>query len=54
MTYRVPFVDPREHYRRLKPEVDAVITGTLAKGDLVLRQQLRDCLLYTSPSPRDS
>ena len=42
MTYRVPFVDPREHYRRLKPEIDAAITETLAKGDLVLRQQLRD------------
>lgn len=42
MPYRVPFVDPREHYRRLKSEVDFAITDTLAKGDLVLRQQLRD------------
>ena len=42
MSYRVPFVDPREHYRRLKTEVDFAITDTLAKGDLVLRQQLRD------------
>lgn len=42
MAYRVPFVDPREHYRRLKPEIDQAITDTLAKGDLVLRQQLRD------------
>ena len=42
MSYRVPFVDPREHYRRLKGEVDFAITDTLAKGDLVLRQQLRD------------
>lgn len=42
MSYRVPFVDPREHYRRLKPEIDFAITDTLAKGDLVLRQQLRD------------
>ncbi len=42
MAYRVPFVDPREHYRRLKPEIDHAITDTLAKGDLVLRQQLRD------------
>ena len=39
--YRVPFVDPREHYRRLKPEIDRAITETLAKGDLVLREQLR-------------
>lgn len=42
MTYRVPFVDPREHYRRLKGEIDFAINDTLAKGDLVLRQQLRD------------
>ncbi len=40
--YRVPFVDPREHYRRLKDEIDSAITDTLAKGDLVLRSQLRD------------
>jgi len=38
----VPFVDPREHYRRLKGEIDFAITDTLAKGDLVLRKQLRD------------
>ena len=42
MSYRVPFIDPREHYRRLKSEIDFAITDTLAKGDLVLRQQLRD------------
>ncbi|OGR98577.1 MAG: hypothetical protein A2V88_07660 [Elusimicrobia bacterium RBG_16_66_12] len=42
MSYRVPFVDPREHYRRLKDEVDVAITDTLARGDLVLRSQLRD------------
>jgi dTDP-4-amino-4,6-dideoxygalactose transaminase len=41
-TYRVPFVDPREHYRRLKPHIDAALADTLARGDLVLRQQLRD------------
>jgi len=40
MAYRVPFVDPREHYRRLKTEVDLAVTETLAKGDLVLREQL--------------
>jgi len=38
----VPFIDPREHYRRIKGEIDFAITDTLAKGDLVLRQQLRD------------
>ena len=42
MSYRVPFVDPGEHYRRIKSEVDFAITDTLARGDLVLRQQLRD------------
>lgn len=42
MSYRVPFIDPREHYRRLKGEIDFAITDTLSKGDLVLRQQLRD------------
>jgi len=42
LTYRVPFIDPKEHYRRLKSEIDHAFTDTLAKGDLVLRQQLRD------------
>lgn len=41
MAYRVPFVDPKEHYRRLKVEIDGAITGALANGDLVLRGQLR-------------
>ncbi len=42
LSYRVPFVDPREHYRNLKSEIDFAITDTLARGDLVLRQQLCD------------
>ena len=42
MSYRVPFIDPTEHYRRIKAEIDFAITDTLSKGDLVLRQQLRD------------
>jgi dTDP-4-amino-4,6-dideoxygalactose transaminase len=42
LVYRVPFVDPREHYRKLKAEIDFAITDTLAKGDLVLRKQLSD------------
>lgn len=42
MAYRVPFVDPKEHYRRYKSEIDAAITDTLANGDLILRRQLRD------------
>jgi dTDP-4-amino-4,6-dideoxygalactose transaminase len=42
LSYRVPFIDPKEHYRRIKTEIDFAITDTLSKGDLVLRQQLRD------------
>jgi dTDP-4-amino-4,6-dideoxygalactose transaminase len=42
LDYRVPFINPKEHYRRLKNEIDFAITDTLARGDLVLRQQLRD------------
>lgn len=42
MPYRVPFVDAREHYRRYRPEFEAALLGTVANGDLILRQQLRD------------
>ncbi len=42
LSYRIPFVDPREHYSRLKCEIDSAIADTLARGDLVLRKQLRD------------
>ena len=41
MAYRVPFVDPRTHYRRYQTEIDAAITECLANGDLVYRDQLR-------------
>jgi len=41
-SYRVPFVDPRKHYQRIKSEVDSAISDTLAAGDLVLRRQLAD------------
>jgi dTDP-4-amino-4,6-dideoxygalactose transaminase len=40
--YQVPFVDPRRHYERLKPEIDAAITSCLSQGDLVYRRQLRE------------
>ncbi|HZR26256.1 MAG TPA: DegT/DnrJ/EryC1/StrS family aminotransferase [Vicinamibacterales bacterium] len=40
--YRVRFVNPQEHYRRLKSEIDHAVTDTLQRGDLVLRQQLKD------------
>ena len=42
MTWKVPFVEPKEHYRRLKPEIDAAILDCLANGDLINRRQLRE------------
>jgi dTDP-4-amino-4,6-dideoxygalactose transaminase len=42
MNYKVPFVDPRAHYAKLKPEIDAAIVACLSQGDLVCRSQLRD------------
>ncbi len=42
MSYRVPFVDPKEHYRRYRLEIDSAIAETLAAGDLIQRRQLRD------------
>ena len=42
MAYKVPFIDPRSHYAKLKPEIDSAITGCLANGDLVNRHQLKD------------
>ena len=42
MPFKVPFVDPKEHYRSLKSEIDGAITDCFSKGDLVMRQQLRD------------
>lgn len=42
MTYRVPFVDPKAHYERLKPEIDAAIIGCLSRGDLIDRGDLKN------------
>lgn len=42
MAYRVPFVDPRTHYARLKPEIDAAIAECLTQGDLIYRRHLRE------------
>ena len=42
MGYKVPFVDPRTHYPRLKSEMDAAIIDCFSRGDLVYRRQLRD------------
>lgn len=40
--YRVRFVNPQAHYQRLKHEIDAALLDTIAKGDFIQRQQLRD------------
>jgi dTDP-4-amino-4,6-dideoxygalactose transaminase len=40
--YKVPFVNPRVHYQRMKSEIDDAIVDCLTKGDLIFRQQLRD------------
>jgi len=42
MAYKVRFVQPDEHYRRIKPEMDATIQDVLSKGDLIYRGQLRE------------
>jgi dTDP-4-amino-4,6-dideoxygalactose transaminase len=42
MSYKVPFVDPRAHYAKLKPDIDAAIIECLSQGDLVCRRQLRE------------
>jgi len=42
MTYRVPFVDPKSHYQKLKPEIDRAIIDCLWSGNLIDRGQLRD------------
>ena len=41
MDYRVPFVDPREHYRRYAQGIDGAIRECLAQGDLIMRRQLK-------------
>jgi len=41
MVYRVPFVNYPEHYRRMWNEVIGAISEALSRGDLLLRDQLR-------------
>jgi len=41
MSFKARFVNPQEHYRRIKPEIDAAINDVLTNGDLVMRQQLK-------------
>lgn len=40
--FRVPFVNPVLHYRRLKKEIDRAIFDCLENGDLIHRRQLFD------------
>lgn len=42
MRYKIPFINPREHYSRLKSEIDSAITDCLSNGDLVNRGQLKE------------
>lgn len=42
MSYRIPFVDPKAHYQRLKPRIDAAIIGCLSRGDLIDRSDLKN------------
>jgi len=39
--YKVPFVDYPEHYNRIWNEIMNAITESLSKGDLILRDQLK-------------
>jgi len=41
MVYKVPFVNYPEHYRRMWNEVIDAISEALSKGDLILRQELK-------------
>ncbi|MFX0203007.1 MAG: DegT/DnrJ/EryC1/StrS family aminotransferase, partial [Candidatus Hodarchaeota archaeon] len=41
MVYKVPFVNYPEHYRRMWKEVIDAISEALSKGDLLLRDQLK-------------
>jgi dTDP-4-amino-4,6-dideoxygalactose transaminase len=41
MVYKVPFVNYPEHYRRMWNEVIGAISEALSKGDLLLRDQLK-------------
>ena len=41
MSYKVPFVAPRENYRRIKEEIDRAYFEVMKKGDLVNRHQLK-------------
>jgi len=40
MSYKIPFVDPKLHYKRLRKQILNKIDDTLGRGDLILRSQL--------------
>ena len=40
MAYRVPFADPKEHYRRHQADIDGALRDCLVNGDLIHRRQL--------------
>jgi dTDP-4-amino-4,6-dideoxygalactose transaminase len=40
MAYTVPFVEPGRLYRQLKAELDAAYFEVMARGDLIMREQL--------------
>ncbi|MFA5309403.1 MAG: DegT/DnrJ/EryC1/StrS family aminotransferase [Dehalococcoidales bacterium] len=42
MSYRVPFVNYPEHYRRIWDETMAALTDVLTHGDLIMRAHLRE------------
>lgn len=42
MSYKVPFVNPRQAYRRIKPEIDAAIDDCVSNGDYIMRRHLKD------------
>jgi len=41
MNYKVPFIDYPTQYHRLEAEIDAAIKEVLSRGDLILREQVR-------------
>lgn len=41
MSYKVPIIDYPTHYHRLESEIDAAIKEVLSRGDLILREQVR-------------
>jgi len=42
MSYKVPFVNVPEHYRRLKKEILETIDDVLSRGDLILRKDVEE------------